>query len=176
MSARRCERLVHALYLTSVFLHVLAATTWIGGMLFLVLVAVPWLRRGDRALAATFLRETGTRFRNVGWICFGVLLITGSFNLYVRGVRLESFTDPGWLASPFACAVELKLALFTLVLALSGYHDFVIGPRATDALRSDPSSQRAASLRRAASVIGRANVVLALALLALGVIIVRGWP
>lgn len=69
----------HALYLFSVWVHILAATVWIGGMLFLVLVIVPWLRRGGRADPALFLRETGERFRNVGWTCFGLLLVTGTF-------------------------------------------------------------------------------------------------
>ncbi len=69
-------RSMHSLYLLSVWVHILAATVWIGGMLFLVLVVVPWLRKGTRSDAAVLLRETGERFRNVGWICFVVLLIT----------------------------------------------------------------------------------------------------
>lgn len=78
---------MHALYLLSVWVHILAATVWLGGMLFLVLVVVPWLRKGGGTDAAVFLRETGERFRSVGWGCFFVLLITGTFNLWFRGVR-----------------------------------------------------------------------------------------
>jgi len=167
---------VRALYLVSVWLHILAAATWIGGMLFVTLVVAPWLRRGDRANAAPFLRETGARFRNVAWACFAIMLVTGAFNLWVRGVRPADLADPVWLASPFGAAVVLKLSVFVLVLAVSGVHDFVVGPRATAAIARAPRSHEAGRLRRQATLLGRANVVLALVLVALGVSMVRGWP
>jgi len=150
---------MHTLYLLSVWVHILAATVWIGGMLFLVLVVVPWLRKGARPDAAVFLRETGERFRNVGWICFVVLLITGTFNLWVRGTT-----------------VVVKLSAFFLVLMVSSIHDFVIGPRATRAIAADAGSTEAQVQRRRASVLGRVNVLLALILVAAGVMLVRGVP
>lgn len=165
---------MRALYLFSVWLHILAATTWIGGMLFLVLVVVPWLRRGDRAAAGAFLRETGARFRNVGWACFGILLVTGTFNLWVRGVRFSDFTRVEWLSSPFGAVVTLKLGVFAMVLIVSAVHDLVVGPRATLAIDRDARSAETARLRRRASLLGRGNVALALVLVALAVILVRG--
>ena len=167
---------MHTLYVLSVWIHILAATTWIGGMFFLVLVVVPWLRGRDRATAATFLRETGTRFRNVAWGCFAVLLVTGAFNLWLRGVRLENFAQREWLMSPFGHAVLCKLAVFALVLVVSAVHDFAVGPRASLAVEEDPRSPDAERLRRHASRLGRINALLALLLVALGVILVRGWP
>jgi putative copper export protein len=167
---------MHALYLLSVWVHVLAATVWIGGMLFLVLVVVPWLRRGGRVEAAVFLRETGERFRNVGWVCFLLLVVTGTFNLWVRGVRLSDFGRSEWLGSPFGKTVVVKLCAFALVLAVSAVHDFVVGPRATRALAADPRSAAAQAERRRASVLGRVNVFLALILLGAGVMLVRGVP
>ena len=166
---------MHALYLVSVWLHILAATLWIGGMFFLVLVVVPYLRKGDRAKAAALMRDTGGRFRDIGWMCFVTVLLTGTFNLWMRGVRVSSFGDPVWLRSQLGHAVSLKLAVFTVVLVMSAVHDFVIGPRATRAIVADPRSKEAESLRRVASMMGRANVVFALILVALGVLIVRGW-
>lgn len=164
------------LYMLSVYLHILAAVVWVGGMAFLVLIVVPYLRSGDRAAAARVLSATGLRFRTVGWVCFVLVLVTGSFNLWSRGVRLTSFADHGWLATPFAHAVLYKLTVFASVLLVSAVHDFWLGPRATALLARDPTAPRAASMRRAASLLGRANVLLALLLVALGEIIVRGWP
>ena len=167
---------MHALWVISVWLHILAAVTWIGGMFFLVLVVVPWLRRGDRAKAAAFLRDTGLSFRNVGWTCFAILLVTGTFNLWVRGVRLGDLIDPAWLSTPFGSAVAWKLGAFAAVLAVSAWHDFWLGPRATVVGERDPHGPEAEKLRRLASKVGRLNVLLALALVAFAVIIVRGWP
>lgn len=167
---------MHALYVTSVFLHVLAAVVWIGGMFFLVLVVVPWLRSGNRAVGSKLLRDTGIRFRNVGWACFAVLLGTGILNLGLRGVGFAHFARPGWLTSPFGRAVLLKIGLFAAVLVVSAIHDFAVGPRATRVMEADPGGPEAVRLRRAASWLGRLNVLLALGLLFLGVVLVRGWP
>lgn len=166
------------LYLLSVWTHILAATLWIGGLFFIVLVVVPWLRRGGEGAVdpGAFLRDTGERFRSVGWICFALLLVTGTFNLWVRGVRLDPLLDPGWWTSPLGIAVALKLVAFSLVLVVSAVHDFVLGPKATEVMRTAPRSADALRLRRQASLLGRLNGVLALVLVALGVVIVRGWP
>lgn len=167
---------MQALYVASVFLHILAAVVWVGGMFFLILVVVPWLRRGHRATAGTFLRDTGTRFRTVGWACFALLFATGALNLWLRRVRPGDLLRPEWVGTPFGRAVILKLTLFALVIILSFVHDFVIGPRATRAMETDPGGEEALRLRRAASWMGRLNALLAMALVFLGVVLVRGWP
>lgn len=167
---------MHALYVFSVWLHILAATTWVGGMAFLVLVVVPYLRKTDRQRGAALLRDTGMRFRNVGWTCFAIVLVTGTFNLSMRGVHLSDLTQLAWLGSETGRAVVLKLSLFVLVLVLSGVHDFVIGPAATRAIEKDPQSSEAERYRKAASWMGRGTALLALGLVFAGVVIVRGWP
>lgn len=167
---------MHSLYLFSVWVHILAATVWAGGMFFLVLVVVPWLRKGARSDAAGFLRETGERFRSIGWACFLVLLTTGTFNLWFRGVRISDFGRAEWLQSPFGTTVVVKLGAFVLMLVVSLVHDFVVGPRATRAIVAGAGSKEAQVQRRRASLLGRVNVLLALVLIAAGVMLVRGVP
>lgn len=165
-----------ALYFLSVWLHILCAIAWIGGMVFLTLIVVPWMRTQDRALGARFLQETGSRFSRLAWIAFSILFATGCFNLVHRGVHLRDFVDPEWLSSSFGRTVIAKLAVFALAVTLSAIHDFAHGPRALAEIRKDPTSAAAEAARRRASMLGRLNAVLALVLLSLGVAIVRGWP
>ncbi len=58
------------------FLHVLAATIWVGGQLTLAAV-VPVLRR----LGAELPRAAARRFNQVAWPAFGVLVVTGIWNM-----------------------------------------------------------------------------------------------
>ena len=190
------------LYQLSVFLHILSAIVWIGGMLFLALVVVPVTRGLPPAERAALFGAIGRRFRAVGWACIGVLLVTGTINTAYRGVTWENlFTAELW-ASPFGTTLALKLAVVVVMLGLSVYHDFVIGPRSVraleqatthgsgrrhvvsrstgaaghrDAARPDLMHE-ARRLRRHASVVGRLEAILALVVLALAIMLVRGVP
>ena len=66
------------------FLHVLAATIWVGGQLVLAAL-VPVLRRfGSDALSAS-----ARRFNQVAWTAFGVLIITGIWNVVAVSPQIE---------------------------------------------------------------------------------------
>jgi uncharacterized membrane protein len=133
--------------LTLRFLHVLAALVWIGGMLFIALVLVPVARGlNDPPLRARLFHAAGVRFRVVGWIALGLLLVSGLGNLWMRPYLLE------------LPQFQVKLGLVALALALSAVHDFVVGPRAG----RDPR------LRARASWLGRANTVIVLVVVLLG--------
>lgn len=160
------------LYLVSVWLHIVAAAAWVGTMVFIAVVLVPVLRRGDDATKQRLFRQSGPRLRALGWIAFLVLLVTGIINLAARGYDLSDATARLW-QGPFGHALAWKLALFAVVLLLSALHDFKIGPHAVAA---PPASPAAARLRRTAAWMGRLNLALALAILFFAVMMVRGWP
>jgi len=129
---------------------VLAAITWIGGMLFIALVLVPITRRlDDPALRTRLVQEIGLRFRTVSWIAIGVLIATGLLNVWLQPLLLSSWR------------FQLKLDLVVLALILSVFHDFILGPRA-GAPGADPSA------RIRASWIARINVLVVLVIVALG--------
>jgi putative copper export protein len=58
------------------FLHVLAATVWVGGQLTLAAL-VPALRRFGTDVAGTAAR----RFNQVAWTAIGVLIVNGIWNI-----------------------------------------------------------------------------------------------
>lgn len=123
------------------WVHVLSAITWVGGMLFIALVLVPVARGlGDASLRTRLVQETGRRFRTIAWLALALLVTTG----LLRSPRFH------W-----------KLGLVVLALILSAFHDWVLGPRA-DRPGADPS------VRVRASWVARANVVVALAVVLLG--------
>jgi uncharacterized membrane protein len=168
---------VHALYLTSVWLHILAAAVWIGGTVFIALVLVPATRRPEhRGVATSLIRWTGRRFRWIGWLGLALLLLTGTFNMAQRGFGGAGLLSEKLWESRFGQLLGIKLLLVAVILFLSLLHDFVIGPGATDLLQNNPGSPQALKFRRQASWIGRFNLLLALAAVALGVLLTRGFP
>ncbi len=84
------------------FLHVLAATVWVGGQLTLAAL-VPVLRRPG----ADILRAAARRFSQVAWPAFGVLIITGIWN--IAAVR-------GQITGSYRTTLIVKL----IVVAISG--------------------------------------------------------
>jgi copper resistance protein D len=166
---------MYTFYLFSVWLHILAVAVWIGGMVFLTLVVVPIIRRPEhRNVAAVLIHQTGIRFRGVGWACLGLLLLSGLFNLSFRGF---AWTDmwSGWLwQDSFGNIIGVKLFLVGIILILSVWHDFVVGPQATALWQADPTSAKAQQLRRQSGWFGRFNLLLALVVVALGVMLGRG--
>jgi uncharacterized membrane protein len=132
------------------WVHVLSAIIWVGGMLFIALVLVPTARAlGDATFRTRLIQESGYRFRTIGWIALALLVVTGLLNLWFQ---------PFLLRAP---RFHWKLGLVVLTLILSGFHDGVLGPRAGRP-GADPS------VRLRASWVARANVVVALAVVLLG--------
>lgn len=163
-------------YLFSVWLHIFSAAVWIGGMVFLAAVLVPVTRRPEyRGVAASLFHLTGLRFRWVGWVCIALLLLTGTFNLFFRGFGWADLWSGRLWEGSFGHALAIKLLFVMVISLLSVLHDFLIGPRATRLWQANPGSTDAQRLRRQASLIGRANLLLALATVALGTLLVRGF-
>ena len=89
------------------FLHVLAATVWVGGQLTLAAL-VPVLRRAGTEVP----RMAARQFGRLAWTAFAVLLVTGFWNL-------AEYDDKD--ASGYRATLTVKLVL----VALSGVAAFV---------------------------------------------------
>ena len=84
------------------FLHVLAATVWVGGQLTLAAL-VPVLRR----LGTEVPRAAARRFNQVAWPAFAVLLLTGVWNMIAERSKISG-------------SYETTLVVKLAVVAVSG--------------------------------------------------------
>jgi putative copper resistance protein D len=166
---------MYSLFLVSMWLHLAAAIVWIGGLAFISLVLVPTLRSPElRPQALALLRTAGGKFQRIAYASFVTLAATGVGNLYFK---FGGSLDLGALwPTPYGRLLAVKVTLVVAIVALSLYHDFVVGPRAARALEADPASAAARSLRRQASWIGRINALLSLVVMTLALLLVRGLP
>ncbi len=151
-------------YYISVYVHVLAAIFWLGGMFFLAVVGAPVLRRVEPAtLRASLFRQLGGHFRTAGWIAIALLVVTGITNLMSRGLFSTSVLgDVGFWRTPLGIALAVKLICVMLMIVLSALHDFWLGPAAG---RVDPDTPEATRLRHTSSWVARVNAIIGLVLL-----------
>jgi putative copper export protein len=152
-----------------VWIHLIAATFWIGGMLFLSLVAVPLLKQDSDPLTAQrgFI-NLARRFRKLVWIVLTLLVITGSF-------LLPTHIDFSASIGEWPPALLIKLSLVVLLIVVSLLHDQVIGPKVR-ILKNTPTSELVVAeklLIRLSPLIGRLTMLLGLAILLTAVILVR---
>ena len=84
------------------FLHVLAATVWVGGQLTLA-----GLVPGLRALGPDAPKTVARRFNRIAWPAFAILFVTGLWNLAETHVGDRS---SAWIATLVAKLVVVALS------------------------------------------------------------------
>lgn len=163
------------MYYLSVFIHIISAIFWIGGMLFTAAVLVPASRHGIlKNKKGSFFVIMGQKFSRISWILFIVLIITGITNLLARGYLLTDLISASFWESHFGGLLFVKIILFAGILLISGYHDFYAGPKASRLMDQRPDSPEAERMRKISSWLGRLNLLLGLAVLYYAIRLVRG--
>ncbi|HET6370682.1 MAG TPA: DUF4149 domain-containing protein [Nitrospiria bacterium] len=115
------------------WVHLLAAIAWIGGMLFQWLVLNPVLEKvGPEPEAEQVRIRVGERFRTVRWIALITLLGTGVFNLIHEG-------NSARLDSVWGVYLSVKLLLVAAAMGLSAVNDFMLIPASTGSISSRSS-------------------------------------
>lgn len=164
----------YGLYLAVVWIHLFAAATWVGGMVFIA-VAIPAIRSlGGQGI--DLLERLVRRFSAVGWVSLGLLAATGALLLGFRGYDLAAVVEGRLFQGGFGAVLTVKLSLFGATVAVGVLHDFFIGPRAIEVLRSPNDPAKTEYWRRLAAWVGRVNFLLGVAILGCGVLLVRGLP
>ena len=137
----------------SLFLHIISAIFWIGGMLFLSFIIVPFLLalKSPQERSAVY-RKIGPKYRTLAWVAIIILLTTGPLNLYLLGIDPAIIFTSEFLSTGYGKVLLIKLILVFILVASSLLHDFWVGPKARE-------SRKYSSY---AKIFGRGNLILAL--------------
>ncbi len=166
------------MYQAAVVIHVISAVTWLGGMLFMVMVMLPLVRRGmtsgQPGPGMAVLRDAANRFLRVAWGSMIVLAVTGAYLAWEHwGIRPGVFFTND---SRFMHIMQAKSGLFLFVVVLSVLHDFWLGPMILKRLEA----ARAAGLppprglaRRIVLLTARVNLLVVTAIVVLAVLLIR---
>lgn len=143
------------------WIHVLSAIFWVGGMFFLSFVLAPLLRsQSESPNTYLFFQQAARRFRNAVWVAVTLLLLTGPLLLSNHISFARPFQEwPG--------VILTKLGLVGALIVFAGLHDLVIGPR-VGTLKKKPST----SLTRSEQTLVKMSRILARGVLVLGIAVV----
>jgi uncharacterized membrane protein len=160
------------------WLHLLGAFVWIGGLGFQVLVLWPFVARPETTVERLRLSlGLEARFRHIMWPAVGLVLFTGLANLL--NAWYATVMLGGSLPATFMWVLGTKLALILGIVLLQAVQQFVIQPRRLAALADlsvtiQTLSPRCRQLQRLALRLSLAALVLASAVLWCAVLLRHG--
>jgi putative copper export protein len=109
-----------------------------------------------------------------------VLILSGIGILDRGGIGFDQLTSSEFWESDTGKALVIKSWLIVFMIALSAYHDFVLGPNLATQLEGLERGQRppagVVTARRRLIALARVNVLLMLTIAALGTMMFRGIP
>ena len=146
--------------LVILWLHLVGAVVWIGGLAYQTHVLLPAARRGDPRPFA----EAARRARPVTWTAVALVVLSGFYNVTQLG-SLERVMQTG-----AGLLLAAKLGLVIVAVALAAQRDFAQVPILDGALRA--GGDTAAPLR-AVGRLDRVVLLLALAIIYLGLAVSR---
>jgi hypothetical protein len=93
------------LYLLAVYVHIVTTAVWFGSMLF------------EDPASVRFMSRLAERIHGIGGPSLILLILTGSFMLFYRGVTWQSMISGGFFASRYGQLFGLKFLLVILLIS-----------------------------------------------------------
>ena len=142
----------------SAAVHIFAAIVWIGGIFFILFVAIPAARK-NLEQPGKLLGALGKRF--TPWANTSILL------LFVTGILMslstQSFSETASLDSPWSRALSAKIFLVLIMAGIHFYRGWVLAPRIAKVTAAGINQEKAASLQKMSLNLVKVNFLFALA-------------
>ncbi|MCH7699477.1 MAG: DUF4149 domain-containing protein [Chloroflexi bacterium] len=149
------------------WIHIVAATIWVGPQVFMFVAAVPAVRTiEDMQVRTKVMRVITTRFNYLAWGALTVLVITGIANLYEHDLDVDQLFDLN-----FGVIFQVKMTLLIATVILTALHTRVLGPRVLDMQESVADEADIAPVRRWSIIVSGANGLIALAIVFCGALL-----
>ena len=165
------------MYFLSVWLHILAAAVWVGGLTYTAAVAVPFALTHEVSERQRILRGLARRFRWIGWGSIGILIVTGIGNLTLRLTPVKfsqivngDLFNPDKVEQLLAIWLPWKFMLVILMVGLMAFHD-ITSLQAAKTFEGSPDSAPGNKMGSRAAALA---TLLAVAVLYVSVRLVRG--
>lgn len=165
------------MYFLSVWLHILAAAVWVGGLIYTAAVAVPFALTHEVPERQRILRGLARRFRWIGWCSIAVLFVTGLGNLTLRlsPIKVSQILNgdvfnPEKVEHLIAIWLPWKLMLVLVMIGLMAFHDIT----SIQAAKRHEGSPDAAPGSRMGSGAAALATLIAILVLYVSVRLVRG--
>jgi copper resistance protein D len=165
------------MYQLCVWIHIMMAAIWVGGLVYTALVVVPYALGHEPEERQRILRAFGRRFRWIGWGAVEIAVVTGLGNLTLRYPSVpipQLFNGQAFHANvageAAATWLPWKLGLVGLMIVLMIFHDVT----SIRAAKRYEGSREAAPGNRAGTIAAGLATVVALAVIYVSVRLVRG--
>ncbi|HYM28938.1 MAG TPA: CopD family protein, partial [Steroidobacteraceae bacterium] len=119
------------------FLHLLAASIWLGSIFHIIFTLPRWLellRAGSRTV---FVAYVFRRFSGMATLAVGLLLASGVLSASLQAPSWRALVDTNW-----GRALDVKLGLTLLLLAVGALNAYLLRPRVVDAVLQEHSPPR----------------------------------
>ena len=136
------------------FVHLIAASAWLGGMIYINFVLMPMLKTFEPSAAGQVMRENGKRFPIISWVSVILLILTGMMQLSTDAV-FDFSTDYGTY-------LTLKLITIALMITIGLYITFLLYPKLMKLAPSNGSapSPEFVNLQKQLPALARVNMFL----------------
>lgn len=102
------------------WLHIVAAVTWVGALIFMNVVLSPAV--APKGVPPQFVRLMGiSRFRPFAWGSIAVLLVTGVYNFWQRSAGSLAV-----LVTPYGWVLITKLLLYAVMVIITALNSLII--------------------------------------------------